>query len=165
MRKIRLNALIERCLLYVLIIFTWVSCVSDDKNDYWDTSNVSYNERTIKLLAKKFVGNQYLKSHEIKISINIPPGKKLIPQDSLQLRSYMDSIFSSLKIIEQSTIHFTVFNETNYTNKCFLEKKGLLFCEFSPCILSYGIVYDPSIDSAQQKKENIYLPGSPSARQ
>lgn len=144
MNKVKLNEALERYLVLFLILIL-SGCAFEDENDYLNTSNVNYNEQKIKLLAIDFVGNKYLKSYEIKISINIPISKKLIQQDSIQIKNYVDSIFLSLKIKEHSSIHFSVFNETNYTNKCFIEKKGLLFCDFSPCIMSYGYIYDPEV--------------------
>jgi len=151
MRKMKLSRLL--CICVYLFTFFESGCEPVKKNNYTDTSNVNYSERIIRLLAIDFVGNPYLKSYDVKISINIPIRQKLLHEDSLLIKSYTDSIFLSLKIKERSTIRYVVFNETNYTNKCFSEKKGLLFTEISPYVYTHSFIYEPAVHSVRKKEE------------
>ena len=63
-------------LLVMLVVF--LSCGSDDREDCFDTSGVDYSGSAMKLLATEFIGNEYMKYYEIKISINIPKAAKVV---------------------------------------------------------------------------------------
>lgn len=134
-------------LLVMLVLF--LSCGSDNREDYFDTSGVDYSRSTMKLLATEFIGNEYMKYYEIKTSINIPIDESLTPRDTILVRKYLDSVISTLNIQERATVHCSVFNETNYTNLVFHRKKNFLSPEFSPYVMEYGFTYHPKIESAR----------------
>lgn len=134
-------------LIILVISFLFIEYYDYQKVDYKKTSSVSYsNQRKIKLLEVFQSGTQYLNYIVIKVSINKPIDSPLEQIDSVYLKSFADSIVFKYWYQKNTNVEFTVFYETDYTNKIFAEKKGLLFTEFSPYLFSYSTIVNKKDD-------------------
>jgi hypothetical protein len=143
----------KQCVKYLLFAVMVLNCgceQTDNKKKFTDTSKVDYSIRqNIKLLQIEKVENEYLNRIAVKVSINKPiqvPNRIMI-SDSISIKNYVDSIVNGFELKRRTHVVIYAFNETSYTNKVLKDKKGLLFCEYTPCISNYGYVINDEQNS------------------
>jgi hypothetical protein len=139
MKKIKLTSMFiilkVRIELFFLMIFYLNSCTNNvSKNS---TTSVDYSkDNTIKIIKSQLYETSYFKTYELKISINLPLGKNPSKKDSINISNFVRRQIININLDTTSYINLFVFYETDFTNKVIETQKGLVFCEYSPCLFT-----------------------------